>query len=185
MEFDQTILPGCFEIRPNIFRDNRGSFIKTYLEETFNEKGLCTNCREEYYSVSKRGVIRGMHFQTPPMQHTKMVYCLQGIVQDVLLDLRIGSPSFGSCCSIELSAEKGNIIYIPEGIAHGFCALTDMAIMQYKVSSIYSPEHDSGILWSSIPLDWNCSTPIISPRDANLIALESFKSPFKFETARI
>lgn len=182
MELLQTTLPGCYEIKTNIFRDTRGVFVKTYHDAIFTELGLRTDWREEYYSVSKRGVIRGMHFQHPPMQHAKMVYCLQGTVQDVILDLRIGSPSYRKCVSTELSAEKGNIVYIPEGIAHGFCALTEHAIMQYKVTSTYSPQHDAGILWSSIPIAWQCTNPSVSDRDSNFIGLQDFQSPFKYET---
>lgn len=182
MELLQTTLPGCYEIKTNIFCDKRGTFVKTYHDATFTELGLRTDWREEYYSVSKRGVIRGMHFQHPPMQGAKMIYCLQGTVQDVILDLRIGSPSYRKCVSIELSAEKGNIVYIPEGVAHGFCALSEHAIMQYKVTSTYSPQHDVGILWNSIPIAWQCTNPSVSDRDSNFIGLPDFQSPFKYET---
>lgn len=183
MEFLQTTLSGCFEIKPFVFRDNRGSFVKTYHNEIFIENGLRTDWREEYYSISNRGVIRGMHFQTPPMQHAKMVYCLSGTVQDVILDLRIGSPTYGKVESVELSAEKGNIIYIPEGVAHGFCTLTEQAVMQYKVTSVYSSQHDAGILWNSIPVDWQCTEPTLSGRDASFISLANFISPFQFTSS--
>ena len=184
MQLQETNLPGCYELIPQVFRDNRGTFVKTYHEDVFAGKGLRTDWREEYYSVSNRGVIRGMHFQTPPEQHTKMVYCLQGAVQDVVLDLRLGSPTFGECMAIELSADKGNIIYIPEGMAHGFCTLSDQAILQYKVTSTYSPEHDSGILWSSLPIAWHCATPTLSVRDSSFVALTNFQSPFKFDNCQ-
>ena len=180
MKFMETSLAGCYEITPQVFRDNRGTFVKTFHEDQFGCMGLRTDWREEYYSVSNRDVIRGMHFQTPPKQHAKMVYCLHGAVQDVMLDLRTGSPTFGVCLAIELSADKGNIIYIPEGLAHGFCTLTDQAILQYKVTSTYSAEHDSGILWSSIPVEWKCATPILSVRDSVFVTLDDFQSPFKF-----
>ncbi|MFA6902684.1 MAG: dTDP-4-dehydrorhamnose 3,5-epimerase [Gallionellaceae bacterium] len=183
MELLQTGIPGCYEIKPNTFRDNRGTFVKTYHNDIFAEMGLRTDWKEEYYSVSNRGVIRGMHFQTPPMQHAKMVYCLQGTVQDVILDLRTGSPSYGTCISIELSSEKANIIYLPEGVAHGFCTLTEQAIMQYKVTSVYSSQHDSGILWNSIPMDWQCTAPTLSDRDASFIRLANFLSPFQYTTS--
>lgn len=182
MELHQTALLGCYEIQPRVFCDKRGIFVKTYHDATFIEMGLRTDWREEYYSISKRGVIRGMHFQLPPMQHAKMVYCLWGAVQDVILDLRIGSPSYGKCVSIELSAEKGNIVYIPEGTAHGFCALTDQVIMQYKVTSVHSPQHDTGILWNSIPVAWQFKEPTVSERDSSFIKLQDFQSPFKYES---
>lgn len=180
MELLQTALPGCYEIKPQIFRDGRGSFVKTFHDETFIGMGLRIDWREEYYSVSKRGVIRGMHFQIPPMQHAKMVYCLLGVVQDVILDLRIGSPSYGKCISIELSAEKSNVVYIPEGAAHGFCALTDQVIMQYKVTSTYAHQQDTGICWDSIPVSWQVNKPIVSDRDSNLVKWQDFQSPFRY-----
>ena len=183
MELNSTKLFGCHEIQPKVLHDNRGSFVKTYQHDIFTEMGLRTDWREEYYSVSKRNVIRGMHFQTPPKQHAKMVYCLHGTVQDVILDLRNQSPTFGECISIELSAEKGNIIYIPEGMAHGFCTLTEQAIMQYKVTSIYSPQNDAGILWNSIPVNWHSQEPIISNRDASFIKFVDFQSPFNTSIA--
>lgn len=180
MRLLETSLPGCYELTQQVFHDNRGIFVKTFHEDQFISMGLRTDWREEYYSISNRDVIRGMHFQTPPKQHAKMVYCLQGAVQDVVLDLRLGSPTFGKCMTIELSANKGNIIYIPEGMAHGFCTLTDQTILQYKVTSMHSAVHDSGILWSSLPVEWKCVTPILSDRDSSFAALADFQSPFSF-----
>ncbi|TAL55372.1 dTDP-4-dehydrorhamnose 3,5-epimerase [Pandoraea sp.] len=179
-EFRNLSLPGCLEIRPNVFDDERGCFVKTFHRDVFESEGLNTTWNEEYYSKSYRDVIRGLHFQVPPHDHVKMVYCLQGRVLDVIVDLRQGSPSCGRFETIELSSESGNIVYIPSGIAHGFCVLTEHATMQYKVSTVYSAEHDCGIRWDSIGFRWPIVTPIISARDKGFPGLDAFKSPFRF-----
>jgi len=174
-------IPGCFEIIPNIHRDNRGSFVKTFHAPTFRKLGLCSDFVEEYYSVSHQGVIRGMHFQLPPHDHVKVVYCTSGTVMDVVVDLRKGSPTFGKFAEFELSAEKGNMVYIPKGLAHGFCVLSESATMLYKVSTVYAPESDAGIKWDSIGLKWPFDNPVISSRDKEFISFTNFDSPFHFE----
>jgi dTDP-4-dehydrorhamnose 3,5-epimerase len=183
---NNTAISGCYEIQTQIHHDNRGHFVKVFQEDDFFKLGLETNFSEEYYSCSRKGVIRGMHFQTPPADHIKMVYCVQGEAFDVVLDIRIGSPTYGQTATFELSAEKGNCIYIPSGLAHGFCALSELTIMVYKVNSVYSPASDTGILWRSIGVHWPINDPIISIRDAGFQILSDFKSPggFKFEAQR-
>ena len=119
-----------------------------------------------------------MHFQKPPSDHVKVVYCVQGEVYDVVVDLRRGSPTYLQSAAMILSAQLGNIIYIPRGVAHGFCATTELATLVYKVSSVYDPLADSGVLWNSVGIDWPISNPILSHRDATFQALDQFKSPF-------
>lgn len=174
-----TGLSGCHEVRFRVHRDARGLFIKTYHEDAFLSLGLCVTWQEEFVSTSCRGVLRGMHFQTPPAQHTKLVVCLAGRVLDVALDLRIGSPTYGHCASVELSADRANGMYIPEGFAHGFLAMEDGSSLLYKVSSMYSPAHDMGLRWDGIGFDWPIMLPVISPRDASFGALSDFQSPFR------
>ena len=171
-------ISGCFELQPKVFEDTRGRFIKVFHEQAFIEKGLETHFAEEYYSISNKNVIRGMHFQLPPRDHVKVVYCVQGEVMDVVVDLRIGSPTYGQYATFELSAEKANSIYIPKGMAHGFCVLSELAIMVYKVSTIYSPEHDAGISWDSMGIPWPTKEPCMSDRDKSFQPLTNFKSPF-------
>lgn len=180
-ELVPTPIPGCHEIQPRTFDDIRGRFVKVFHDQSFAELGLETNFVEEYYSLSRRGVVRGLHFQNPPADHVKMVYCVQGEVVDVVLDLRIGSPTYGKTATFSLSADKGNCIYIPKGLAHGFCATSDVATLVYKVSSVHSPEHDAGVLWSSIDFDWPSTSPVISERDGSFQPLAKFKSPFVYE----
>jgi dTDP-4-dehydrorhamnose 3,5-epimerase len=114
----------------------------------------------------------------PPKEHTKIVYCVQGSVQDVVVDLRIQSPTYGKFEVFSLSAEKANMVYIPIGLAHGFEVLSETAIMMYKVSSVYSPEHDTGILWNSVNIPWQTRNPIISQRDQSFIEFPNFRSLF-------
>ena len=173
-----TNIPGCLEIRPRIHEDQRGRLIKVFQRQAFNELGLCTNFTEDFYSASRRGVIRGLHFQVPPADHIKLVYCLEGRIQDAVVDLRNSSPTFGQHALIELSAEASNMLYIPCGLAHGFCTLSETAIVAYKMSKSHSPEHDQGILWNSAGILWAEPTPLVSERDSSHPQLANFQSPF-------
>lgn len=178
MELVPTILEGCFKIHPFFTEDERGTFVKTFNAERFAEFGLQTEWREEYYSSSRKGVIRGMHFQTPPYDHEKLVYCLSGKVLDVILDLRSASRTYGRYISIALDANKGHGMFIPKGMAHGFLALTENVLMAYKVATTYAPQNDAGIRWDSFGCDWGVNNPIISTRDNKHPFLEDFISPF-------
>jgi dTDP-4-dehydrorhamnose 3,5-epimerase len=173
-----TILSGCLELIPEVKPDTRGRFFKTFHTEIFAKYNLDTNFLEEYFSWSVAGVIRGMHFQTPPHQHTKIVSCLVGSVLDVIVDLRQGSPTFKQTATFTLSAEKANMLYIPQGFAHGFAVLEGEALMHYKVSSVYAPSSDAGIRWDSLGIDWGISNPVMSERDRNFEDLENYQSPF-------
>lgn len=182
LTFQKTELPGCFEIQPKIFSDQRGVFVKTFHHDYFKAQGLNLLWQEEYYSVSKKGVLRGLHFQTPPHDHEKLVYCTQGEVLDVVVDLRAGSPTEGRHATFHLKAETANMVYIPKGFAHGFLALSESATMMYKVATVYAPEHDAGILWNSAGIEWPVETPVLSGRDKSFPTLEEFVSPFVFSS---
>mgnify|MGYP001047693918 CR=1 FL=1 len=172
---------GCLELIPKIFNDERGSFVKVFHNEAFKALGLEDEFREEYYSKSSMGVIRGLHFQVPPEEHTKMVYCVDGSVFDVVVDLRVGSTTFGQCETFNLNAADANMIYIPKGLAHGFCSLSESSTLIYKTSTVYNPNFDSGILWDSVPVVWPVKKPIISQRDSVFPGLCDFESPFKYK----
>lgn len=174
-------LAGCFEVQPKVFQDERGQFVKTFHIQAFAEYGLETNFSEEYYSISHKNVVRGLHFQLPPMDHVKMVYCVAGEVLDVVIDLRVGSPTYGQYVLFELSSAKANSVYIPKGMAHGFCVRSEQAIMMYKVSTIYSPAHDAGILWNSLNIPWLTKDAVLSARDQNFPTFAQFESPFCYE----
>jgi dTDP-4-dehydrorhamnose 3,5-epimerase len=181
IKINETSIPGCFELLPNVFKDDRGIFIKTFHEEMFADSGLNIRYAEEYYSCSFHGVLRGLHFQTPPFDHFKLVYCTKGEVMDVVVDLRTGSPTFGKFETFIVNSEKGNMIQIPPGLAHGFLVLSDFAIMMYKVSTVYAKESDTGILWNSLEIPWPEKKPIISTRDSNFLPFSEFKSSFIFK----
>lgn len=178
-DFVPTPLPGCFEIRPRRFEDRRGRFVKTMFAPEFEARGLAVAFPEEYYSFSRRDVVRGLHFQTPPHDHDKLVYCPHGAVLDVVVDLRRGSPTYGQTHSVRLDDEGAAMLYVPSGLAHGFMALTD-AVMQYKVTSLHAPEHDRGIAWDSVGFDWPVREAVLSDRDRTFPPLSAFESPFVF-----
>lgn len=182
-EMIATSIPGCVEIRPHVHEDDRGRFVKVWHRHMFADAGLYIEYAEEFYSVSRCGVIRGLHFQLPPMDQVKLVYCVSGRVQDAVLDLRRNSFTYGRFALVELSAQVGNMLYIPKGLAHGFCTLSETATMVYKVSSAYSPEHDCGVLWSSAGIPWSITDPILSDRDRAHPSFGAFVSPFDGEAA--
>lgn len=169
-KISKTAFSGCFKIRPIKRTDCRGYFVKTYHEKFLSNYGLVRNFNEEYFSMSNANVIRGMHFQVPPYEHDKLVYCVQGSVVDVVLDLRPGSTTFKKYEVFDLNAENANMLFIPKGCAHGFLSLENNTLMMYKVTSMYNPDFDSGVLWNSFGFDWPTDKPEISERD------QSFKS---------
>lgn len=160
------------------FTDSRGTFVKTFNDELFQTLGINFNLKESYYSISGLNVIRGMHFQLPPHQHAKIVFCPVGAILDVALDLRKDSPSFGQCFPQILSAENHKAYYIPEGFAHGFKSLTQDSVTYYLVSSGYHAASDNGIAFDSIHFDWECPNPVMSERDKNFVSFKDFQSPF-------
>ena len=119
-----------------------------------------------------------MHFQTPPHEHAKLVYCADGSVTDVLLDLRSQSPTYGQPIALPLTSESGQALYLAAGIAHGFVAIEAPALMIYNVTSEYSPTHDTGVRWDSFGFDWSVTDPVISERDRGFSELSDFVSPF-------
>lgn len=171
MRVDKTAaaIPGCLILRSAPFRDDRGAFVKTYNKGAFRGIGIEDDFVEEYYSVSRRGVVRGMHFQLPPSDHAKIVYCVRGSAFDVFLDARPSSPSFGSHGSCRISGGDGTMVYLPKGIAHGFQALEEDTILCYRVSSGYDPERDSGVRWDPFGCEWPEPPVSISGRDSALI----------------
>ncbi len=180
MEISELEIPGCKVIKPRRLCDNRGEFIKIVHGVTFAGSGLEFGFREQYYSVSRREVVRGMHFQIPPHEHDKLVYCMNGAALDVVVDLRRGSPGFRKVQAVRLEANELCGVYVPRGCAHGFLSLTDDCIMLYCVTTEYAPEHDRGIRWDSFEFSWPCKHPIVSPRDSSLPSLNDFVTPFGY-----
>ncbi|MCE7066456.1 dTDP-4-dehydrorhamnose 3,5-epimerase [Dyadobacter sp. CY326] len=176
MQIRETSIAGLVELTPRVFNDERGMFFESYNEQIFKQLGLPTNFVQDNQSFSKKGVVRGLHFQKAPFAQGKLVRVISGKVLDVAVDIRPESPTFGKHEIFELSSEKNNIAYVPEGFAHGFVALED-SIFSYKCTNIYNKESESGILWNDedLAINWGVENPIVSDKD---IILPTFKSLF-------
>ena len=171
-------IPGAYKITLNEHLDSRGAFVKVFNSNIFNEYSLNTSWNEDYFSTSKKNVIRGMHFQEKPHDQYKLVSCLRGQILDVILDLRESSPMYKKNISLSISSKKPELIYLPPGLAHGFMAIKDDTLTYYKTSSLYSAKHDNGIHWNSIGFDWPTSAPILSDRDNTFISLSDYSGEF-------
>ena len=181
MEFVSTDMPGLLQVSLSRHDDVRGRFVKVFHEPTYRSNGLATHFSEEFYSQSSRRVLRGLHFQTPPHESIKLVYCVEGCVLDAVVDLRRNSPTFGQHRCFELDAQRPSALYIPSGLAHGFYVLSDSALMVYKVTEPYSPDHDLGIRWDSCAIPWQDADPIISSRDSRFPEFKNYQTPFSFK----
>jgi dTDP-4-dehydrorhamnose 3,5-epimerase len=178
IEANITSISGLFVLQNQVFTDARGSFRKLLSENDFYELSLESNFAELYFSVNNKDVIRGMHFQIPPMDHVKMVYVSRGKILDVCLDLRRASNTFGKYFSITLADKDESYLYIPKGIAHGFASLEDDTIVNYVQTSCYSKEHDCGIKYDSFGFKWPVDKPIISQRDMGFPNFQNWNSVF-------
>lgn len=165
-------------IETNHFQDERGLFHKYFSKGDFSALGLDTDFKESYYSINKKDVIRGMHFQIPPADHTKLVYVTSGKIIDVCLDIRKKSKTFGKCFSVELSGKTAKCVYIPKGFAHGFVSLEDNTCVHYMQTTCYNKDCDKGISYDSFGFDWCVKNPIVSGRDKMHPRFEEFVSPF-------
>lgn len=178
MKIEKTHILGLKVIYLNKFKDKRGSFVKVLNKDFFYKNGLEADCVESYYSISKKNVIRGMHFQIPPAEHTKLVYVNHGCILDVILDIRKNSPTFGKHFKIKISAENPILVYIPVGCAHGFLSLENNTMVTYLQTSVYDEASDHGIKFDSFGVNWNVENPIISERDSKFPILDDFETPF-------
>ncbi len=183
-EIFETSLPGLRELLPPIHADDRGRFVKGFHADFFAAHGMAGRFLEQYYSLSEQGVLRGLHFQTPPHDQDKLVICLDGAIFDVVVDLRQGSPSHGQHAVFEVSAERGNQLYIPSGLAHGFYVTSPSATVMYSATTMYAPDHDTGIHWDSLGIKWPDPAPKVSEKDAALVRFADFDSPFRLGTAQ-
>ncbi|MDG6773622.1 dTDP-4-dehydrorhamnose 3,5-epimerase [Thiomicrorhabdus sp. ZW0627] len=178
MEIKETNLDGVFEIQSKKFEDQRGLFVKTFHSDLFNESGLECDFKESFYSVSKKGVLRGMHFQQPPHDHAKLVYVTDGEILDVAVDIRRDSDSFGNFFYTKLSSENVKSLYMSKGFAHGFLTLSESATVTYLTTTVHSPSSDSGIRWDSFGFDWeqifSRNELVISDRDCAFPSLSEF-----------
>jgi len=180
VQFAATKLAGCYVVQFPAFHDNRGFFVKAIQRSAFEEHGLDADFAEVFYTTSHENVLRGMHFQVPPSDHAKLIYCTSGSICDMALDLRVGSPSYGQHEVYELSERFHNAIYLPRGIAHGFYVREAPSVVVYHVTTEHSSAHDQGILWNSFGAPWPVNDPILSERDSSFPALDQFESPFRY-----
>jgi dTDP-4-dehydrorhamnose 3,5-epimerase len=176
-----TDIKDVFIIEPRVFQDERGLFFESFQQETFNDLiGRKLTFVQENESISKKGVIRGLHFQNPPHAQGKLVRVIKGSVLDVAVDIRKDSITYGKSISVVLTSENRRQLWIPEGFAHGFVALEEDTIFQYKCTNYYNKASEDALLWndSTLAIDWKIDPPILSPKDEIAPAFDQFQSPF-------
>lgn len=179
----ETAIPGVLIIEPKAFGDARGYFMESFNAKEFAEKtGLEVTFVQDNLSKSRRGVLRGLHFQRPPFAQSKLVGVVKGRVLDVAVDIRKGSATYGQHVAVELTEENHKQMFIPRGFAHGFAVLSEEAIFQYKCDAFYAPEAEGGIsiLDASLGIDWGLpmTEAILSEKDMQHPLLKDFESPF-------
>ena len=174
MDIKESKIEGLLEIVPTVYRDERGYFLETFHTDRFRALGLDHDFVQVNQSFSKRGVLRGLHFQRAPHQQGKLISVIKGIVLDVAVDLRPDSPTYGRHAKMMVDSERHNLVYVPEGFAHGFVALED-TIFSYQCTNHYHPTADSGLHWNDpdLAIDWELAHygikhPIISEKDQRL-----------------
>jgi dTDP-4-dehydrorhamnose 3,5-epimerase len=182
MKVIETKIKDLVIIEPAVYGDDRGYFMESFNAEWF-EKNVCdTKFIQDNESKSTKGVLRGLHFQTPPYAQAKLVRVIEGEVLDVAVDLRQDSPTYGQHETVLLSGDNKKQFFVPRGFAHGFLVLSESAIFSYKVDNKYSPTHDSGLLWNDpeLNIDWNIKLSEIklSSKDEEQLSLVDFISPF-------
>lgn len=183
--FQQLAIPDVTLIEARRFSDERGFFLETYKQSAFAAHGINLSFVQDNYSHSVRGVLRGLHYQTPPQAQGKLVQVLRGEVFDVAVDIRVGSPTYGRWVGVHLSGDRFQLLYIPVGFAHGFCVLSEQADVHYKVTAEYAPDLETGIRWndSDVGVNWPIADSIVSPRDAALPLLREAGSVFTYQPA--
>ncbi|MEP3783583.1 dTDP-4-dehydrorhamnose 3,5-epimerase [Ascidiaceihabitans sp.] len=178
---EHTPLDGVLILTPARFGDARGFFSESWNRATMRDAGLDLEFVQDNHSLSARkGTLRGLHFQTPPMAQDKLVRCGRGALYDVAVDIRSGSATFGQWFGVELSAENGRQLLVPAGFAHGFVTLQDDTEICYKCTAPYAPDCDAGIAWDDpdIGVNWGISEPVLSDKDATAPTLKELGSPF-------
>lgn len=165
--FKKLAIPDVVVVQPKVFADERGSFAEIYRASEFKKRGVVKPFVQFNHSVSQQNVLRGLHYQLDPAMQGKLVRVVVGSIFDVVVDIRAKSKHFGRWVSANLSAEKGNMLYAPEGFAHGFCVLSPVAEVLYYATTEYAPELERGIVWNDpeLAIDWPTDSPILSDKD--------------------
>lgn len=180
MKVEQTPLQGCLLIKPDVFRDERGSFFESYNHQRFKkETGLEVDFVQDNQSVSQQGTLRGLHFQTGKMAQAKLVRTILGEIMDVAVDLRKNSPTFGKTHKSLLSGENNHQLFIPRGFAHGFLVLSETAVFAYKCDNYYDKASEAGIIYNdkTLNIDWDYPEEklVLSEKDKNLPGFEELR----------
>ena len=173
-------LPGVKLIQPNVFEDERGYFYESYNRNNLANIGISDDFVQDNQSLSHRGVLRGLHFQNPPMAQGKLVRAVKGAVLDVVVDIRKDSATYGKHYAVELNETNKLMLWVPVGFAHGFCTLEDHTVFSYKCTNYYDPKSESGIMWNDkdLGINWDMKNPILSNKDKENTLFSEFVSPF-------
>ena len=169
MRVEKTTISDVLILTPKIFGDDRGFFLESYNQNIFKDAGISLKFVQDNHSKSSQGVIRGLHFQEKNPQG-KLVRCIQGEILDVVVDIRIGSPTFGHTMTVKLNQENKKQVWAPPGLAHGFSVLSETAESLYKVTDFYNPQDEAGIRWNDpeLMIDWQVNNPQLSKKDQDL-----------------
>jgi dTDP-4-dehydrorhamnose 3,5-epimerase len=172
MRVEKCALSEVLLITPSVFGDDRGFFLESYNERDFRALGIDARFVQDNHSRSKRGVLRGLHYQLEHPQG-KLLRVIRGKIFDVAVDIRVGSPTFARWVGVVLDDEHKQFLWVPEGFAHGFCVLSDEADVAYKTTDFYSPQDEKGIAWndSLLSIDWPIKSPILAPKDRSFVSL--------------
>lgn len=178
--FESLAIPDVILVSHDIFRDQRGFFLESFREEPFLKQGM-PRFVQDNHARSAGKVLRGLHYQIKPAAIGKLVRCLRGRIFDVAVDIRIGSPTFMKWVGVELTAENCKMLYIPEGFAHGYCALSEDSEVFYKTTGYYSAQHDRGFRWDdpAIKITWPVSDPLLSDKDRAAPLLKDAENNFR------
>jgi len=180
MNVRPTAIPGCYELQLVFHQFVEDRYVTVALREDFARHGMATAFAGAYTFRGARGVLRGMHVVRPPLEQDALVYCVEGEVFHAALDLRKGSPAFRRFETVILSAARANMLYVPAGVAHGFCVLSERASVVYQVTAGRAPDEDAGVLWSSAGIPWPEREPVVPDTDLVLPELARFESPFVY-----
>ena len=180
-KFKKLEIPDVILIEPVVFTDERGFFIETFKASDFKANNISYEFVQDNHSKSRKGVLRGLHYQLKPMEQGKLVRCIKGKIWDVAVDIRKGSPWYGKWVGVELSEENKLMLWIPPGFAHGFVALEDAEVI-YKCTKEYAPQYERGIIWNDpeLAIHWPIKNPILSFKDANLPNLKDAENNFEY-----
>ena len=185
MQIEQTRLSGLLILTPRRFGDARGWFVETWNATRMFEAGLDLPWVQDNHSLSAApGTLRGLHYQSPPRAQDKLVRCSRGIILDVAVDIRAGSPTYGQWVGVELTPENGRQLLVPKGFLHGFVTRAPDTEVQYKCTDTYSPDHDGVVRWDDpdIGIDWGLTTPpVLSAKDETAPLLKDIPSPFQWD----